>query len=150
MPDPITSTAAGNATAPAGIALYKLLAWVIGPILAATIVMFMAQPKTPREWFCAIISTVFCSVSLGAYIVTHYTHALTLPDEYAAQIIGGVYFLAGLPGWFLVRLLFYTQARLAGKDALEILSEVNHLRDAIPQPRRRVPPTIPPMDNEHD
>lgn len=127
MSDPLTAAAASNATTPAGIALYKLLAYLIGPLLAAIIVMFMAQPKSAREWFSAIISTLLCSISLGAYIITHYTQTLSLPDEYAAQIIGGVYFLAGLPGWFLVRLIFYTQARLAGKDAIEILKEVKSL-----------------------
>lgn len=111
------------AATPAGIALYKILAYLIGPILAATIVMFMSQPKSSREWFCAVISTVICSVSLGAYVVTKYTHALTLPDDMGAQIIGGVYFLCGLPGWFVVRVIFYTQARFAGKDAIEILAE---------------------------
>ena len=111
------------ASAPAGIAIYKILAYLIGPILAATIVMFMSQPKSPREWFCAVISTVICSLSLGAHVVSTYTNALTLPDDMGAQIIGGVYFLCGLPGWFLVRVIFYTQARFAGKDALEILAE---------------------------
>lgn len=131
MPDPLTNTALGNAAAPTGIALFNLLAWAIGPILAAVIVMFMAQPKSAREWFCAVVSTVMCSISLGAYVVTHHTAVSGLADAYAAQIVGGVYFLCGLPGWFIVRVIFYTLARFSGKDALQILAEVQEVKKNI-------------------
>lgn len=131
MTDPFTSAAATNSAASAGVAAYKIFAYLLGPILAAIVVMFMSQPKSTREWFCAIISTVLCSMSLGAYLVVHYIPIGTLPDEMAAQIIGGVYFLAGLPGWFLVRVIFYTQARFAGKDALDIIAEAGELRNRV-------------------
>lgn len=105
-------------------ALYKLLAASFGVTFASAVVMVLSPPKTRAEWFCAIVSTVFSSVSLGAYLATHFTRVLELPDLYAAQILGGLYFICGLPGWFTVRLIFHTMRRFQDKDALSILEEV--------------------------
>mgnify|MGYP000979152622 CR=1 FL=1 len=130
MSEPLSS-------ASAGAVLYKLLIYLIGPTAAAIVVMFMSQPKSRREWFCAVISTVIFSTSLGAYLIGHYHLALHLPWDIRGQIIGGIYFVCGLPGWFLVRVISHTLERYSSKTPLEIYEELIDAHDHYKQLRHR-------------
>ena len=122
MPDPITSSTAASAAQPAlGAALLKLLVYIIGPVAASVVVMSMTQP---REWFSAIISTVMCSIGLGSYVITHYLNIHPVGDELAGMQAGAIYFLCGLPGWFLVRALFYTMEKYQQMNIIEILEKI--------------------------
>lgn len=129
MPDPITNSALAGATQTAlGSIVYKLLVYIIGPIMAAIVVMFMAQPRSPREWFSAIISTVMTSIGLGSYVITHYLIIDPAAGELAAMQAGAVYFMCGLPGWFIVRALFYTFEQNQNANILEIWQKLRGLK----------------------
>ena len=96
MPDPITNSTLGGAAQPAlGAVLTKILIYIVGPVAASIVVMTMAQPKSPREWFSAIISTVMCSIGLGSYVISHYLNLQPLADELAGMQAGAIYFLCG-------------------------------------------------------
>lgn len=125
MPDPITNSTLGGAAQPAlGAVLTKILIYIIGPVAASIVVMTMAQPKSPREWFSAIISTVMCSIGLGSYVISHYLNLQPLADELAGMQAGAIYFLCGLPGWTAVRAIFYTLERYQQTDILAILAKL--------------------------
>ncbi|WP_072281623.1 hypothetical protein [Rappaport israeli] len=129
MPDPITNSAFAGATQTAlGSIIYKILVYIIGPILAAVVVMFMAQPRSPREWFSAMISTVMASIGLGSYVLTHYLVLNPAADELSAMQAGAVYFMCGLPGWFFVRALFYTFEQHRNTNILELWQKLRGLK----------------------
>jgi len=122
MPDPITNSTIGSAAQPAISAIFiKVLIYVVGPVAASIVVMSMAQPKSAREWFAAIISTVMCSLGLGSYVISHYFGLHPVADELASMQAGAIYFLCGLPGWTAVRAIFYTLERYQNADILAIL-----------------------------
>ncbi len=104
--------------------LYKMLVYVLGPLLASVVVVVMTPPKTAREWIASFISTLACSVGLGAYVVSHYLGFDGVGDEMTAMIAGGVYFLCGLPGWFVVRTIFFTMEQHRNKNILDILNSI--------------------------
>lgn len=121
MPDPITNTALSSATQTAiGATIYKLLVYIVGPVLAAIVVMFMSQPRSPREWFSAVISTVMTSFGLGSYLIANHLNVDPFADELAAMQAGSIFFLSGLPGWFLVRALFYTFEQNVNTNILDL------------------------------
>ena len=120
MSDPVTTTVAASAATSAG---YKVLTYIFGASMAAIVVMFMSQPISKREWFCALVSTVFCSITIGAYLVGYHGIGRDVAWEYQAQLIGGIYFLCGLPGWFLVRAIFFTLSKYNNKTVFEVVEE---------------------------
>lgn len=122
MPDPITNSTIGGAAQPAISAIFiKVLIYVVGPVAASIVVMSMAQPKSAREWFAAIISTVMCSLGLGSFVISHYFGLHPVADELASMQAGAIYFLCGLPGWTAVRAIFFTLERYQNADILAIL-----------------------------
>lgn len=124
MPDPVLNTLGGAAQPALGALLLKILIYVVGPVTAAMVVMFMAQPKTAREWFSAVISTVMCSMGLGSYIINNFLAIDPTGSILAGMQAGSLYFLCGLPGWFFVRALFFTFERHQQTDILEILDKI--------------------------
>ncbi len=124
MSDPITNATATAGAQYAGPFLFKLLAYIIGPVAATVVVMFMTQPKSPKEWFSAVISTIMCSFGFGAYVVTNYLGISDISNETAAMIVGPVYFMSGLPGWFLVRAIFFTGEKMKNKTIFDIWGEI--------------------------
>lgn len=125
MPDPITNSTLGGAAQPAISAVFtKVLIYIVGPVAASIVVMAMAQPKSQREWFAAIISTVMCSIGLGSFVISRYFGLHPVADELASMQAGAIYFLCGLPGWTAVRAIFYTLERYQNADIIAILAKL--------------------------
>ena len=90
----------------AGIGLGKLLGISVGAILAATVVMAMTLPQTKREWVVALVCTLLGSVCGGAFAIQWLGLNAWAETVEGLMAFAGVYFLAGLPGWVLVRAAF--------------------------------------------
>ena len=61
---------------------------------------------------------------LGSYVITHYLNIHPVGDELAGMQAVAIYFLCGLPGWFLVRALFYTMEKYQQMNIIEILEKI--------------------------
>lgn len=108
--------------------IFKLFFYLIGPTFAAVVVMLLIQPNSTKQWFAALLSTVITSISLGAYILQHYLGiAESTKNIFDLMQIGGVFFIAGLPGWILVRAIFLFGEKNKHKTILEILKELKGL-----------------------
>lgn len=108
----------------AGFAAYKLAVAIGLPAgLAAIVVMLWVQPKSPREWAMALISTVVSSVCGGAAVVQHYG-LTSWGDSYNGLVaLAGIIFACGLPGWVIVRAVFAWLEKRKGKDIAELLND---------------------------
>lgn len=108
----------------AGFAAYKLaVAFGLPAGLAAIVVMLWVQPKSPREWAMAIISTVMSSVCGGAAVVQHYG-LNSWGDSYIGLVaMAGIIFACGLPGWVIVRAAFAWLEKRKGKDIAELITD---------------------------
>lgn len=101
-----------------------------GAVVAASVVMAATMPKRKTDFFLCIISTVFSSLSLGSYIVIHFDLigdillAPTIDHVYLilAQI-GGIFFVAGLPGWTIVRAFFVWSESHRKSSLTDIIEE---------------------------
>lgn len=122
MTEPTSSTAAG-------IVGWKAIGGFVGVVgigafLAGVVVICMYPPRSKREWAVGIISTLVSSVAGGAGLADKLGYA-----ELAAQgwqglaVLFGLVFVAGLPGWFLVRAVFTAMERRKGKDIGELVDE---------------------------
>ena len=118
MPEPSSSAAAG------GFAAYKLaIALGLPAGLAAIVVMLWIQPKSPREWAMALISTFVSSVCGGAAVVQHY-NLQAWADSYTGLVaMAGLVFACGLPGWVIVRAGFAWLEKRQGKDLAELVKD---------------------------
>ena len=101
--------------------------------LAAFIVMAMTQPRSGKEWAVALISTLVGSFGGGAWAMIYfelYKH-LDVSDPLLLTLgcmeLIGVAFIAGLPGWLLVRLAFNTMEGWKNKTAKEVVGEVKEM-----------------------
>lgn len=134
MPEPTTSGAAA-----ASAAGWKLIGGAagaagLGAAAASVVVMLMKQPRSPKEWAVALISTVLSSVGGGAYAILRFGllgPVLTAPNdmELVLRLMGmlGIVFACGLPGWALVRWAFNWMAKREGKDLGEVASDVRDM-----------------------
>lgn len=119
--------AAGKTGGAAAAAKHTALVAGTGLTLAAIVVMSMTMPKNKGEFFVALISTVVSSLSGGAWVIQHFdllskvALATTEAELWICLAkLGGVFFVAGLPGWVVVRSAFvFTEARKSkGIDVL--------------------------------
>ena len=121
MPEPSTATAAGGALA------WKLLGGAAGAAAAAAfVVMLMTPPRNVREWAVGIVTTVFGSVTGGAFVIQRFSlHAWT--DSYAGLVaLIGLAFCCGLPAWAVVRWAFIWIERRNGKDLAEVAQDLRN------------------------
>ena len=101
--------------------------------LAAFIVMAMTQPRSGKEWAVALISTLMGSFGGGAWAMIYFELYLHLdPGNKLLLFLGcleiiGVAFIAGLPGWLLVRLAFNTMEGWKNKTAKEVAADVKEM-----------------------
>lgn len=87
--------------------------------LATAVVMAMTMPKSRGEFFVALISTIVSSFAGGAWAILElgmFGSVLTASNELELWLslakLGGVFFVAGLPGWVLIRSAFvFSEAR---------------------------------------
>lgn len=121
MSEPTSSAAA------AGIAGYKLAVALGLPAgLAAILVMLWVQPKSPREWAMALISTVVGSLCGGAWAIKHFSlqHLASSGELVDLMAFGGIFFACGLPGWVIVRAAFAWLDKRRDLDAAELARAV--------------------------
>lgn len=101
-----------------------------GFTLAAFIVMAMTQPRSGKEWAVALISTLVGSFGGGAWAMIHFELYKHLdPGDGLLLILGcmeliGVAFIAGLPGWLLVRVAFNQMEVWKNKTAKDIAADI--------------------------
>ena len=97
-----------------------------GLTLSAAVVMMVKQPRSTREWGLALLSTLACSLGLGAALVLYLGlhKALASADQtevvFGLLQVGGCIFASGLPGWVLVRIAFNTMSKFQDKSADDV------------------------------
>lgn len=107
MTEPASTTAGG-------FILYKLALGmvVVAVVLATIVVMAMTLPRTVKEFVVAMISTVMCSLSGGAFVVMKLGLIDWANDYVGLVALAGIVFACGLPAWVLVRAAFaYSENR---------------------------------------
>lgn len=126
MPEPTTSSAAAGAVG------WKLIGGAagvlgIGASAATVVVMCMSQPRSPKEWAVALISTVLSSIGGGAYCILKFgllvpVLAASSDVELVLALMGmlGIVFACGLPGWAIVRWGFAWMQKREGRDLAEV------------------------------
>lgn len=101
--------------------------------LAAFIVMVMTRPRSPSEWAVALISTLVGSFCGGAWAMIYFELYKHLdPTNALLLVLGcleliGVAFIAGLPGWLLVRVAFNQMEAWKDKTAKDIADDVKEI-----------------------
>lgn len=123
----IDAAASAAGAAAKGVGGAALGGAVVGGLtLSAVVVMVLKQPRTSREWIVALISTLVCSLGLGAFVVLYLGlhKALAAGDQaevvFGLLQVGGAIFASGLPGWVLVRIAFNTMAKFQDKSADDV------------------------------
>lgn len=102
--------------------------------LAAVVVMLVKQPRAPREWALALISTVASSLGGGAAIVMHFGlmkwAQVADPTEAWVGLVAllGIVFACGLPGWVLVRIAFNTMAKYQDKTIEDLAADAGRIK----------------------
>lgn len=125
MLDPIESSALTSAGAQiAGEVGHEMLVYLLGPMAASIVVILMTPPATIRQFAASLISTVFCSIGLGAWVITRYFAPGMSVDTTGAALAGGIYFVCGLPGWFLVKALFLTMEKQRNKSIFDLIKSI--------------------------
>lgn len=120
----LTMSEPGPLTAAGGIALYKLGAFGLGAGLAALVVMAMSPPRSRREMFVALISTVVFSLAGGSLAITHWQLHQMMTDAVGAMGVLGIVFACGLPAWIVVRALFAWSESKPDRHITEIVDAV--------------------------
>ena len=101
--------------------------------LAALVVMVVTRPRTAGEWAVGLISTVICSMCLGAgvvlYLGLHRTvQSADLVEAYTGlMVVIGVVFACGLPGWVFVRVIFNTLTKYQDKSLDDVYRDAKDL-----------------------
>lgn len=119
MTDALTATAAGVTAKIAGLSA--------GAVVACIVVMIMTKPRTSAEWAVALVSTVMSSIGGGAYLALRLDLAPLDATFYGMATIIGLAFVAGLPAWIFVRLVFNWASR-DGANLFELIRELRKLR----------------------
>lgn len=101
-----------------------------GLTLAAIIVMSLTMPSSRREFFVALVSTVASSVFGGAWVIQYFDliGMIVAPVAGIGSLLmisklGGVFFVAGLPGWVVIRAAFITSERRKSHDIKDYIDE---------------------------
>lgn len=101
------------------------LAVVTALVFVATVVLMMRLPRSPQEFLVGIITTVVSSLMGGSFLILYFDLQIWANSVYGLMVIGGLYFVAGIPGWALVRWVFnFIEAR-EGSTLLDIFREFN-------------------------
>jgi hypothetical protein len=122
--DSSTTTAAvvsWNATGGVGAAAASA---GIGATFATIVVMLMLQPRSPREWAVALITTVIGSLCGGAALIQHYNLQGWLFSFTGCVGVLGIAFSCGLPGWAAVRWAFNYINRNADKTLVDVAKDI--------------------------
>lgn len=120
----LTMSEPGPLTAVGGVALYKLGAFGLGAGMAALVVMAMSPPRSRREMFVALVSTVISSLSGGSLAISYWELHAMMTDAVGAFGVLGIVFACGLPAWILVRALFSWSESKKDRPITEIVDAV--------------------------
>lgn len=126
MTEPALSTVGGIAGWKAiggGIGLSSMIAAAIA-ILAAVVVMCMMPPRSAREWFVGIITTVIGSITGGAAAIHYFGLTAWLSTGLGTIALLGIVFACGMPAWALVRWFFTWVNARSDKNIMDILTEI--------------------------
>lgn len=110
-------------TSASGYAISKAIP-VLGPVLAAILVMCLATPQSRKEWVAALTSTVATSLFGGSFVVSYFGWAAWADSTIGLMAIAGVCFACGLPAWLLVRGFFAWMDKHRSKDIAELAKAI--------------------------
>jgi len=101
--------ASGSASAAVSSGKAMAIAGLIGGVLMTAIVISFNPPKSEKETFVAVVSSLVCSLGGACALVLYF--GMALPNNiYGLCLFLSLCFLCAGPGWFLVR-LFFAQMR---------------------------------------
>jgi hypothetical protein len=127
--------AVGSGAVATASAKHTFLAFGSGLTFATIVVMAMTMPRSKKEFFVALISTVVSSFCGGAWAI-QYFNLLPLATSFGSDLelwmylakLGGVFFVMGLPGWIVIRAIFvYTESRK--EQGIDVL--IGDIRDEL-------------------
>lgn len=75
-------------------------------IAVATVVLMTRMPRSRAEWTVGLITTVIASLAGGSFLIVKFRLHDWANDWFGMMALGGFYFVAGLPGWAIVRWIF--------------------------------------------
>lgn len=120
----LTMSEPGPLTAAGGVALYKLGAFGLGAGLAALVVMAMIPPRSRREMFVSLTTTLVFSLAGGSLVITRWQLHEMMTDAVGAMGVLGIVFACGLPAWIIVRALFAWSESKKDRHITEIVDAV--------------------------
>lgn len=128
----MATAAAGTTTGVAAAsAKHTAIAVGAGLTMATIVVMAMTMPRNRCEFFVALLSTVASSIFGGAWVIQyfelmHYVGAAGNDLELFLWLgkLGGIFFVAGLPGWIVIRASFLATERRKDMDIVQIVDEI--------------------------
>ena len=128
MAEPVSSAAAGASMAKmAGFGVISGLAF----IFVSVVVLMTRMPRSRKEWAVMLISTLVSSLGIGSGIVVRYGLQHLAQDWFGMVFLGGIIFVCGLPGWFIVRLWFNYVSKHDDADITDVIRDVKNLKDEV-------------------
>lgn len=117
MAEPVSTTGTAAFLKIYGIVIVMLLSVA----MIATVVMMTRMPKNPQEWAVGIICTVVSSIAGGSFVIMYLKLHQWVNDIWGVLALGGLFFICGLPGWFLVRLTANFMHHHESKNIIELI-----------------------------
>lgn len=102
----------------------KIAGLSAGAILAAIVVMAITPARNAREFIVGMVSTLVASLSGGAAAASYLGLTEQVHNPWGLAMLGGLFFVCGLPGWLLVRAFFLWAERNKGKDLAQLLGMI--------------------------
>lgn len=130
MTEPVTTTAAtvsasGGAKV-IGISFLAIVALFV--FCAVLIVLMMIQtPRNAKEWAIGIITTIVFSLGLGATTIRYFELTHWVSDWFGIVGLAFIIFMSGLPGWFIVRLIFNFMLKRKNSNLIEVVKELKDI-----------------------
>lgn len=75
-------------------------------VAVATVVIMTRVPRSRAEWVVGLTTTVIASLTGGSFLIVKLGLNDWANDWFGMMALGGFYFMAGLPGWAIVRWIF--------------------------------------------
>lgn len=122
MAEPVSTTGTAAFLKIYGIVIVMLLSVA----MIATVVMMTRMPKNPQEWAVGIICTVVSSIAGGSFVIMYLKLHQWVNDLWGVLALGGLFFVCGLPGWFLVRLTANFMHHHESKTIVDLIKYVKH------------------------
>lgn len=128
MAEPVSSAAVGASAA-------KMVGFggIMGVafFFVAAVVLMTRMPRSSKEWAVMLISTLVSSLGIGSGIVVRYNLQHLAQDWFGMVFLGGVIFVCGLPGWFLVRLWFNYVSKHDNADITDVIRDIKKIKDEV-------------------